>query len=219
MTSSMQRSARIGAQAVNAERAHAARQLFALGAGDTGRPEGADHSRLLHTTAATVPVRGRCAARFQVLEDTHQQQLLEQIRREVLLEARLTPRRRPRPGAGRDHSNLQRSYLRRLALSEAIRKRDPIMRWLESAGGSRRRDGRTVGRAWDRAERYAGRGGSRNYRSARICRRANGHRLSDFCATGSSNDQDQAKRFAAAAARTGNDAAVALFLDVLPAGR
>ena len=31
-----------------------------LGAGDAGRPEGADHPRLLHAAAAPVPVRGQC---------------------------------------------------------------------------------------------------------------------------------------------------------------
>ncbi len=42
------RAARAGAPAVR------------LRAGDAGRPEGADHPRLLHAAAAPVPVRGQC---------------------------------------------------------------------------------------------------------------------------------------------------------------
>ena len=47
------------AASTRAQRAQA-RRLFALGAGDAGRAQGADHPRLLHAAAAAVPVRGQC---------------------------------------------------------------------------------------------------------------------------------------------------------------
>ena len=45
-------------------RARAGAPAIRLRAGDAGRPEGADHPRLLHAAAAPVPVRGQCRGAF-----------------------------------------------------------------------------------------------------------------------------------------------------------
>src|SRR3954463_4242397 len=80
------------------------------------------------------PFEANVPAHFSVLEETQQQQLLEQVRRDVLLKAANAP-----------ESDLGRAlaaiipicsdFSFQLALNEAIRKRGPITRWLEAAGG------------------------------------------------------------------------------------
>ena len=57
-TASTRRSATISNVRPTATRARAGPAAVRLRAGDAGRPQGADHPRLLHPAAAAVPVRG-----------------------------------------------------------------------------------------------------------------------------------------------------------------
>ena len=80
---------------VEAHRCRAAQRGAAAvrrGARDAGRPEGADHPRLLHAAAAAVSVRGQCRGALSRCSTRPQQnQILEDIRRDVLLEAARQP--------------------------------------------------------------------------------------------------------------------------------
>ena len=116
--------------------AQRARRLFALGAGDAGRPQGADHPRLLHAAAAPVPVRGQCGGALRGARRAHRSgRLLEQLSLER--DAARPRTRRTARSAGRSppRSSAAADVTFRELVRETIRKRDARCRWLDAAGG------------------------------------------------------------------------------------
>ena len=70
------------------------------GAGDAGRPEGADHPRLLHAAAAAVSVRGQCRGALRGAGgDRAERRCWSSISLDVLLEAAGKPDSAARPRA------------------------------------------------------------------------------------------------------------------------
>jgi ATP-dependent helicase/nuclease subunit A len=79
------------------------------------------------------PLEANVAARFRVLEDTQQTQLLEDIRRDVLLDAA----RQPHSAVGRALEAIipvASDFVFQIALNEAIRERTAISDWIDQAG-------------------------------------------------------------------------------------
>src|SRR3954469_21129174 len=123
-----------GAGAISGKLRRKARQLFASALETPGGLKVQTIHAFCTKLLQQFPFEANVPAHFSVLEETQQQQLLEQIRREVLLKAANAP-----------ESELGRAltaiipicsdFSFQLALNEAIRKRGPIMRWLEAAGG------------------------------------------------------------------------------------
>ena len=126
--------AKTGEQRIDAKRRAARAAAVRAGAGDAGRPEGADHPRLLHPAAAPVPVRGQCRGALRGARRDRGDQLLEQLSLDVLLEA-----------AGEPDSPLGRA----LASADSRRRRpdvprpgargDPPARRADALGRGRRR--------------------------------------------------------------------------------
>jgi ATP-dependent helicase/nuclease subunit A len=193
---------RTGTKAVNAKLRQKARQLFASALETPGGLKVQTIHAFCTKLLQQFPFEADVPAHFSVLEETQQQQLLEQIRREVLLKAANAPD----GDLGRALAAIIpicSDFSFQLALTEAIRKRDPIMRWLESAGG--------IDGAMAELSVALGIGPTDTLDAVESAIIDGPHlpssewaSVSDFCATGSSNDKDQAKRFAAAAALTGN---------------
>ena len=127
--------------------------IRAIGVADTG-PKRRAQARRLFASALETPgglkvqtIHGFCtrllqqfpfeanvAARFRVLEETQQKQLLEDIRRAVLLDAA----RQPDSAVGRALEAvipIASDFVFQLALNEAIRERNEITAWLAHAGG------------------------------------------------------------------------------------
>ena len=141
------------------------------------------------------------AARFRVLEEIEQKQLLEALRREVLFEAANNPNDAPgRALAAIIPAASDMGF--ELGLNEAIRERDQLVAWLEHAGGMAQAAaqlsealGIDPGDTLERVE-------------AEILdgpHLPSGHWLSvaGICSSGSSNDQQQARRLQEAIALTG----------------
>jgi ATP-dependent helicase/nuclease subunit A len=126
--------AKTGAGAISPKLRRKARQLFASALETPGGLKVQTIHAFCTKLLQQFPFEANVPAHFSVLEETQQQQLLEQIRREVLLKAANAP-----------ESELGRAltaiipicsdFSFQLALNEAIRKRGPITRWLEAAGG------------------------------------------------------------------------------------
>ena len=127
--------------------------IRAIGVADTG-PKRRAQARRLFAAALETPgglkvqtIHGFCtrllqqfpfeanvAARFRVLEETQQNQILEDIRRTVLLDAA----RQPDSAAGRALDSIipiASDFTFQLALNEAIRERSAIAAWVDRAGG------------------------------------------------------------------------------------
>jgi ATP-dependent helicase/nuclease subunit A len=80
------------------------------------------------------PFEANVTARFRVMEETEQQQMLEDIRRQVLLRAS----NEPDSAAGRALATvipMANDLAIQDALAEALRERARIMAWLDAAGG------------------------------------------------------------------------------------
>src|SRR6187401_570339 len=126
--------AKTGAGAITPTLRRKARQLFASALETPGGLKVQTIHAFCTRLLQQFPFEANVPAHFSVLEETQQQQLLEQVRREVLLKAANAP-----------ESDLGRAlaaiipicsdFSFQLALNEAIRKRGPIMRWLQSPGG------------------------------------------------------------------------------------
>jgi ATP-dependent helicase/nuclease subunit A len=123
-----------GTERVTAKLREKARQLFASALETPGGLKVQTIHGFCTRLLQQFPFEADVPAHFVVLEETQQQQLLEQVRRDVLLKAANAP-----------ESDLGRAlaaiipicsdFSFQQALTEAIRKRGSIMRWLESAGG------------------------------------------------------------------------------------
>ena len=125
---------RAGEKRIDAKRRLRARQLFALALETPGGLKvhtiHAFCTQLLHL----FPFEANVAARFEVLDETKENQLLEQLSLDVMLKA-----------AGEPDSPLGRALAQavlaaadvtfRDLVREMIRQRDKLMRWVEAAGG------------------------------------------------------------------------------------
>ena len=161
------------------------------------------------------PFEADVAARFQVLEETQQKQMLETIRLEVLLEAAAKPDSAARPRA-RDRSSRWRAtstFQRRAGRGDPRARRGD--RWLDRAGGIdgamaelSRALGIDAGR--DDRERRA-----RDLSTARYLPSAEWPALAAICAQGSKTDQEQAERLRRSARRQRARAARRLSVDLL----
>ena len=152
------------------------------------------------------PFEANVPAHFSVLEETQQQQLLEQIRRDVLLKAANAPD----SAIGRALTAiipLCSDFVFQNALSEAIRKRGAIMQWLDAAGGIDSAMAQLSRRARHRAGRHAGGGRGRDHRRSASAVAATGHRRPRFAPPVLQNDKDKRSRLRAAAAAARQHAA------------
>lgn len=123
-----------GTTAVSAKLRQQARRLFASALETPGGLKVQTIHAFCTRLLQQFPFEANVPAHFSVLEETQQQQLLEQIRREVLLKAASAPE----SGTGRALTAIIpicSDFVFQNALSEAIRERGPITRWLEAAGG------------------------------------------------------------------------------------
>ena len=170
-----------------------ARRLFALALETPGglkvQTIHAFCTRLLHQ----FPFEANVAARFEVLDETEQNQLLEQLSLDVLLEGRRRAGQRARPRAGQAVLAAADVTFRDL-VREAIRQRDKLMRWLEAAGGvpqAMAQLSRALGVDAGRDDRQQVE--ARDLRRQPDRRRPNGPRSARLCAA-SSNDRQGARR-------------------------
>ena len=149
-----------GEKRIDATRRLRARQLFALALETPGGLKvhtiHAFCTQLLHL----FPFEANVAARFEVLDETKENQLLEQLSLDVMLEGRGRAGQRARPRAG--HGVLAAADVTfRDLVREVIRQRDKLMRWVEAAGGvpqamaqlSQRARRRSRTRPWSRSRR------------------------------------------------------------------
>jgi ATP-dependent helicase/nuclease subunit A len=198
-----------GAPTANAKLRQRARQLFASALESPGGLKVQTIHAFCTRLLQQFPFEAYVPAHFSVLEETQQQQLLEQIRREVLMQAANAP-----------DSDIGRAltaiipicsdFSFQLALDEAIRKRGPIMRWLDAAGGIDNAMAELAGalgiEAPDTLEAVeAAIVDGPHLPSSEWAS------LAGICAAGSSNDKEQGKRFAAASALAGNARLAAYF--------
>ena len=125
----------IGERTADASAPRAGAAAVRRGAGNAGRPEGADHPRLLHAAAAAVPVRGQCRG------------ALRRARRAPptrSCSSELTHGGAARCGRAIPDSALGRALATAIAaaadqtftdvVGEAIGKRDAVTRWIDAAG-------------------------------------------------------------------------------------
>ncbi len=123
-----------GVRQVDAKRRARARKLFA----EALETPGGLKVQTIHAFCTRLlqqfPFEADVAARFQVLEETQQKQMLEDIRMEVLLAAAARP-----DGAGgralADIITLTSDFAFQLGLAEAIGKHREITEWINSANG------------------------------------------------------------------------------------
>jgi ATP-dependent helicase/nuclease subunit A len=125
---------RTGVRRVDARRLARARRLFA----EALETPGGLKVQTIHAFCTRLlqqfPFEADVAARFQVLEETQQKQMLETIRLDVLLAAPA----RPDSNEGRALATiitLASDFAFQLALAEAIQERDKVMEWIERANG------------------------------------------------------------------------------------
>jgi ATP-dependent helicase/nuclease subunit A len=123
-----------GVKRVDAKRLARARKLFA----EALETPGGLKVQTIHAFCTRLlqqfPFEADVAARFQVLDETQQKQMLETIRLDVLLAASA----QPDSAQGRALATiitLTSDFQFQLALAEAIRDRDKVTGWLDRAGG------------------------------------------------------------------------------------
>jgi ATP-dependent helicase/nuclease subunit A len=122
-----------GARLVDARKRSQARRLFASALETPGGLKVQTIHGFCTRLLQQFPFEANIAARFRVLEDTQRSQLLEDIRRRVLLEASQHPD--SRPGRALAAIVLAASdFAFETALHEAIRERSEIKAWLDHAG-------------------------------------------------------------------------------------
>ncbi len=178
-----------------------ARQLFALALETPGGLKVQTIHGFCTRLLQQFPFEANVAARFRVLEDVQQKQMLERIRRDVLLEAANNPSG-PIGQALAAIIPVVSDFGFQEGLNEAIAKREPIAEWLDHAGGLdpamaglSAALGIAPGDTLDAVEAEILDGPhlpSSEWRS-----------VAAFCAASSSNDQKQGRRLADAAAASG----------------
>jgi ATP-dependent helicase/nuclease subunit A len=181
----------VGARS-DGERRAAARRLFACALETPGGLK----IQTIHGFCARLlqqfPFEAHVAARFRVLDETQQRQLLERLRLSVLLEAAAKP-----DGAlGRAlaaATTAASDFAFKDALDEAIGKRDEVMAFVDAVGGIdgiRPHLAQSLGvSAADSIEEI-----EREIVDGPLNRVADWSAVADACAEGSSQDQDQSAR-------------------------
>jgi ATP-dependent helicase/nuclease subunit A len=188
-----------------------ARQLFALALETPGglkvQTIHAFCAQLLHQ----FPFEANVAARFSVLDDAEQSQLLERLTLNVLLD-----------GAANPDSSLARALNSAMTAAadqtfrdvvrEAIGKRDAVIQWVEGAGGvdaAIANLSTTLGiAASDTIE-----GIETEFFASPVIARSEWAALASALAAGGKNDREQADRFASLAALAGSER-VETYLDI-----
>jgi ATP-dependent helicase/nuclease subunit A len=168
-------------------------------------------TRLLHQ----FPFEANVAARFEVLDDATQRQLLEQSSLGVVLEAAA----KPDAPLGQALAKIITSATDQSfkdALNEAIGKRDDVVKWIEKAG--------SIGKAVAELSRALGVDPSETSESVEaqivdspIFPASAWASVAALCKASSSNDQKQCERLSAAAAASGT-ARVKAYLSVFLTG-
>ena len=160
------------------------------------------------------PFEANVPARFRVLEEVEQQQLLEQLRRTMLFEASSNPDSADRPRADRDHPGRVGLRLLRKDCCEAIRERERLLAWVEHAGG--------IEQAAAQLSVALGIKPDDTLEAIEAAIVDGPHLPSSgwmsaagVCASGSTNDQDQARRLQDAIAATGRTRVDAYLEDLL----
>lgn len=126
--------AETGAKRIDAKKRAQARRLFASALETPGGLKVQTIHGFCTRLLQQFPFEANVAARFGVIEEAEQQQLLEDIRRDVLLEAA----REPDGRLGRALATviaLASDMQFQIALLEAIGERSVITTWIEQAGG------------------------------------------------------------------------------------
>ena len=123
-----------GVKRVDAKRLSRARKLFA----EALETPGGLKVQTIHAFCTRLlqqfPFEADVAARFEVLEETQQKQMIEAIRLDVLLAAAA----RPDSAEGKALATiitLASDFSFQLALAEAIQERERVTEWLDRAGG------------------------------------------------------------------------------------
>jgi ATP-dependent helicase/nuclease subunit A len=191
-----------GAKPAAAAQRRQARQLFASALETPGGLKVQTIHAFCTRLLQQFPFEANVPAHFRVLEETQQQQLLEQIRRDVLLNAANAAESK----AGRALSAIIAScsdFAFQLALNEAIIKRGGIARWLEAAGG--------IDGAMAQLSPSLGVKPDDTLEAVEAAIVDGPHLPSnqwtsaaEICALSSSNDQEQGRRLRDAAAASGN---------------
>lgn len=202
-----------GARAGGATQRERARRLFASALETPGGLKVQTIHGFCTRLLQQFPFEANVAARFRVLEEAEQKQMLEDIRREVLLEAA----NQPESDAGRALAVIilmATDYAIQEGLNEALRERARIMVWLDHAGSLDAAHaqlstllGVTPGDSLAAVEKEIVEGAhvpASEWAS-----------VAAVCTTGSSNDRTQGRRFAEAATSTGPgqlDAYLSIFI-------
>jgi ATP-dependent helicase/nuclease subunit A len=123
-----------GTKTVSAKHRQRARQLFASALETPGGLKVQTIHAFCTKLLQQFPFEANVPAHFRVLEETQQQQLLEQIRRDVLLKA---ANAEESEGGQALAAIIARAsdFQFQIALNEAIRRRGEILPWLDASGG------------------------------------------------------------------------------------
>jgi ATP-dependent helicase/nuclease subunit A len=124
----------IGVQRIDAEHFANARKLFAQALETPGGLKVQTIHAFCTRLLQQFPFEADVAARFQVLDDTQQKQMLQAIRLDILLAASARPDS-PEGRALATIITLTSDFAFQIALTEAIQQRDKIAEWLEHSGG------------------------------------------------------------------------------------
>jgi ATP-dependent helicase/nuclease subunit A len=192
-----------GEKRIDATRRRRARQLFALALDTPGGLKvhtiHAFCTQLLHL----FPFEANVAARFQVLDEAQENQLLEQLSLDVMMKAADAP-----------DSPLGRSLAQavlaaadvtfRDLVRETIRQRDKLMRWVEAAGGVPQAM-EQLSRILDVAPDETIASIEAEFFNAPLIAASEWPAVAAALAAGSKSDQEQGQRFAELDALTGRD--------------
>ena len=192
----------VGAR-TDASRRAAARRLFARALETPGGLK----IQTIHGFCARLlqqfPFEAEVAARFRVLEETQQRQLLERLRLSVLSEAAAEPD----SVLGRalaDATIAASDFAFKDALDEAIRERDKVMAFVEAAGGSdgvRAQLSQSLGVDVDKTIEQI----EREIVEGPLLPAADWAEVADVCSSGSAQDQRQCGRLRDALAVFGTE--------------
>ncbi len=192
-----------GAKHIDPKRRARARRLFAAALETPGGLKVQTIHGFCTRLLQQFPFEANVAARFRVLEDTEQTQMLEQIRRDVLLEAA----NQPQSALGRALTAIipvATDQAFQDALDEAIQERDRLAAWLDHADGGDGA-GAELSRALaidpaDTIERVEA-----DFFEATLIAPAEWPAVMAALMEGSKNDQDQSLRFSRLDSLAGED--------------
>jgi ATP-dependent helicase/nuclease subunit A len=149
------------------------------------------------------PFEANVAARFSVLDETAESQLLNEITLNVLLEASLGPDA-PLGRALATAITTASDQVFKEALGEAIRKRDAVRAWIDHGGSIERAIARLCGAlgiaAEDTLEEV-----EKEIVEGRVLPSSQWRAVAEVCKASTSNDQEQCARLMAASVATGSE--------------